>query len=181
MQSKGNSLKLNYCRRCGEKLAHVRNHIFVCSNNHTIFANSTPTVGIFFVTQTNTILLSRRAIEPWKGWLDSVGGFLDGAETFEHAAEREIEEELGLSPKDFTSLSYLCSSTGTYIYQDETLSIVNVFFWTRLLTTATISPKDDVAETVEITFDTDIDALQMDEQIKVGLRHLLEKRRNHEL
>lgn len=174
-------MEYSYCRRCGATLERTQDHIYTCPKKHTIFANSTPTVGVFFITPFDTILLTRRAIEPMKGWLDMTGGFLDGVETFEHAAAREIKEELGLTPEDYGPLAYLCSSTGTYDFQGETLSIINAIFWSRLRTIDTVQPRDDVAEIVEVAFDVDVEALQMDEQVKTGLRRLIEKRRNHEL
>ena len=43
------------------------------------------------------VLLMRRAKEPWKGAWDAPGGFCEGDEHPMHAAERELEEELGIA------------------------------------------------------------------------------------
>lgn len=174
-------MEMNHCRRCGTKLRHQNDHVYTCATGHTLYANNTPTVGIFFITPRDTILLTRRAIEPMKGWLDMAGGFLDSMETYEHAAIREVEEELGLTPEKYTPLAYLCSSIGTYSFQGETLSIINTIFWSRLQIMEAVHPQDDVAEIVEVAFDVDVESLQMDEQVKTGLRRLIEKRRNNEL
>lgn len=77
--------------------------------------------------------------------LDSLGGFLDGEETLEHAAVREIKEELGLDPSDYTELTYFCSSIGYYDYKNETLPVLTAFYWAELNPGANPTPADDVA------------------------------------
>ncbi len=162
----------NFCRRCGAKLTSRHDYIFECTNGHTIYANCSPTVGIFFITDKRTILLSRRGIEPHKGMLDAFGGFLDGEETAEQAATRELQEELELDPKDYEPLKYLTSAIGHYPHEDETLSILSILFWTRLKPGIVLAPHDDVAEIVELPFDK-IDFSKLhDEDIRVGIRKL---------
>lgn len=136
---------MNFCRRCGLQLTHVEKHIYTCGQRHTIFANSSPTVGIFFVTDDNHILLSVRGIEPRKGMLDAFGGFVDGAESLEHTIERELEEELGLKKDDYTPPKYLTSATGVYPYSGEDLPVLSSLYWSRLLVD-TPMPRDDVAD-----------------------------------
>ena len=136
---------MNFCRRCSAPLRQSDAHSYTCSNGHAVFANSSPTVGIFFLTDTGDVLLSERGIEPRKGMLDSFGGFVDHEESFEHAAQRELHEELGLTPQDYEPLSYLCSGVGHYPYQGETIPILSCFYWTRLKPDVTPRPADDVA------------------------------------
>ena len=50
------------------------------------------------------VLLIRRGNEPYKGCWAFPGGFLDEGETMEEAARRELKEETGLSPKEFTEV-----------------------------------------------------------------------------
>lgn len=135
---------MNFCRRCGTALTHIENHVYKCVNEHIIFANSSPTTGIFFVTADNQVLLSVRGIEPHKGMLDAFGGFIDGPETLENGAIRELAEEIGLNPSDYTPLQYLVSGTGKYPFKGETLPVLSAFFWSRLLVPVP-TPKDDVA------------------------------------
>lgn len=138
-------MEMNFCRRCGTPLTHLQQHVYECENKHILFANASPTVGIFFVTEDNQVLLSVRGIEPRKGMLDSFGGFVDGAEPLEAAVARELEEELGLKPGDYTAPEYLTSGVGNYPYKNEVLPILSSFFWSRLLTND-LQPQDDVAE-----------------------------------
>lgn len=42
------------------------------------------------------VLLAKRTEEPFKGWWDLIGGYLNEAETPEKALRREIMEELGV-------------------------------------------------------------------------------------
>lgn len=140
-------MEMNFCRRCGTPLAHIEKHIYKCEQGHPIYANASPSVGIFFITEKNEILLSVRGGEPRKGMLDAFGGFVDGAETLEHAIARELEEELHLKPDDYTTPVYLLSDVGNYPYQGEVLSILSILFWSRLhVDSSRLSPHDDVAD-----------------------------------
>lgn len=51
------------------------------------------------IVKGNKIILSRRAIEPFKGKLEFPGGMVEYGETVEHAVVREAEEETGLKVK----------------------------------------------------------------------------------
>lgn len=165
-------MEMNFCRRCGAKLSHQSDKIYQCANSHTIFANPTPTVGVFFLTPNLEVILSVRGIEPHKGMLDSFGGFLDGEETLEEAAVRELTEELGLLVTDYEPLSYLSSAVGHYPYQGETPQVVSAFYWTRLKPGATLRPQDDVVATETTPLhEVDLDRLH-DEDIRVGMRAL---------
>ncbi len=167
-------MEMNFCRRCGSSLANVENHIYKCTKGHVIFANSSPTVGIFFVTEENNVLLSVRGIEPRKGMLDAFGGFVDGAESLEHAIERELEEELGLKKGDYTSPQYLISETGTYSYREEGLPVLSSLYWSRLLV-ETPEPHDDVADiAIYHLADVPLDQLH-DQDIVAGIKTLQDK------
>lgn len=165
-------MEMNYCRRCGTALRHTGGHAYICTNNHSIYAGSTPTVGIFFVTSDKHVLMSVRGIEPHKGMLDSFGGFLDGEETFENAAIRELQEELNLKPHDYGELRYLCSGVGHYPYENETLPVISCFFWTELKTKSTLVGFDDVAVVSEVALDSIDMTLLHDDDIRVGIRKL---------
>ena len=138
-------MEMNFCRRCGASLTRTDKHMYKCEQGHIIFANSAPTTGIFFVTDDNQVLLSVRGIEPHKGMLDAFGGFVDGAETLEHTIERELEEELGLKPENYTPPKYLISGVGNYPFKGEVLPVLSSFYWSKLLID-TPTPRDDVAD-----------------------------------
>lgn len=144
----------NYCRRCGKPLNHVEMDAYVCSDGHKTFDNPAPTVGVFFVTDDNNILMSERGIEPNKGMLDSFGGFLESGESFQDAAIRELREELGLEPHEYEPLQYLTAAAGDYPFEGEVHSIVNVLFWSRLTTSRELTAADDVAAIRSVALDT---------------------------
>jgi len=139
-------MEMRYCRRCGKELKNVRDHIYKCGNGHTIYANSSPTVGVFFLSPDNTkILLATRGIEPHKGMLDTPGGFLDGSEDYEEAIVRELREEIGLEPSDYEPVQYVCSDYDVYPDQGEDIPYVSCLYWSRLKGEPTLRARDDVA------------------------------------
>lgn len=144
-------MEYKFCYRCATKLTDIDGHVFTCDSGHTVFLNASPTAGIFVLAPDNKVLLSIRGIHPYKGKLDSFGGFVDGAsETVEEAAVREMHEELGLQPGDYEPLTYLTSATGPYPFGGEVHPVLTSFFWTRLVGDAAPTPQDDVADIVEL-------------------------------
>jgi ADP-ribose pyrophosphatase YjhB (NUDIX family) len=168
-------MELNFCRRCGSALTSNSPTSYKCGNGHTIFANAVPTVGVFFLTPANELLLSVRGIEPHKGMLDSFGGFLDGAETFENGAVRELEEELGLTANDYEPLVFLASGTGNYLFEGETHPVVSSFFYTRLKEGVTPEAADDVAAIQTVSLhELNMDEVH-DDDVRTGIRALQAK------
>lgn len=155
-------MEMNFCRRCGTALSSQNETVFVCENKHTIYINAAPCVGIFFLTEdTKQVLLSVRGIEPFKGALDSFGGFVDNNETVEHALERELIEELGLTSDDYHTPTFLCTETSIYPFDGEDRSILSTFFWSKLKPGASPTAADDVASIEAVTL-SDIDLEKMD-------------------
>ncbi len=139
-------MEMNFCRRCGTKLESHQGNSYTCASGHTIYLNPSPTVGIYFLSEDNTkVLLAVRGIEPDKGMLDSVGGFLDEADDFESAARRELQEELGLEPNEYEPLVYLATGAGTYDMDNEVSNLATVGYWTRLKTNRELVAADDIA------------------------------------
>lgn len=136
---------MNFCRRCGSNMTHEQKHVFRCSNGHILFANSSPTVGLFLIDKNSQLLMTIRGIEPHKGTLDLVGGFLDQSETLEQAVYRELQEETGLTSDDISQPEYLMSTVNGYTYAGEELPVIGTIFWARLVTDNTPTPQDDVA------------------------------------
>lgn len=153
-------MEMNFCRRCGTQITRKGPGIYVCERNHTLYSNAAPTAGVFFVTNNNELVLSVRGIEPFKGSLDSFGGFIDDQETAEAALARELQEELGLSPEEYERPVFLSTEVGYYPYEGEERSIISIFFWSRLKEGANPIPDDDVAG-IEIVplGDIDLDGL----------------------
>lgn len=167
-------LEMKFCRRCGTKLHPVGEYAFICTNNHTIYASSTPAVGVFFVDTNDTLLLSRRAIEPGKGLLDCFGGFVDGKERAEDAAIRELQEELRITPDMYEPLTFLCTAPGNYLYEGESIMTLSTFFVSRLKPGVKLVPSDDVAEVVPIPLAAISSAHFFEESIKTAATTLQE-------
>ncbi len=169
-----------FCRRCGKQLENDNNHIYRCANGHMIYANNSPTVSVFFISPDNQkVLLANRVIEPHKGMLTVPGGFLDAGESFEEGAMRELNEELDLKDDDYGPLTYLTSTHDAYPYQNEIIPIVNVLFWSRLKSSKTLHPSDDITNANwHRLADIDFSALHADD-IRTGI-HALQKMFNKE-
>jgi ADP-ribose pyrophosphatase YjhB (NUDIX family) len=139
-------MEMNFCRRCGAKLAHTNNHVFTCEKGHVIFANASPASCLWIINDKKEILVAVRAHEPGKGLLDAPGGFNDGAETFEIGLARELEEEVGLTSNDYTKPEYLLSWLDRYDYKDEKIDVLSNVYWARLIGNPTLDPQDDIGE-----------------------------------
>ncbi len=139
-------MEMNYCRRCGAKLAHQGDHIFTCTNGHTLYLNASPAVGVWIVNDKNEVLVAVRAHDPGIGKLDSPGGFNDGVEAAEAAIARELKEEIGLNPDQYTKPTYILTAIDTYPFSGEILKVLGIMYWAKLIGSPTITPNDDVAE-----------------------------------
>lgn len=156
-------MEMNYCRRCGAKLSHKSDHIFTCSSGHTLYLNASPAVGIWVVNDKKEVLVAVRAHEPGMGKLDSPGGFNDGAETGESAVARELKEEVGLNPDQYTKPEYILTDIDTYPFAGEVLTVFTIMYWARLIGNPKITPLDDVAEARFMSFDeVDPDDIYLD-------------------
>lgn len=140
-------MEMNFCRRCGAKLQKQADFVYQCERNHTIFLNAAPAAGVILQNEAGEVLMAVRAIEPGAGLWDMPGGFCDGAEAYEDAVARELEEELGLSPADYSTPRYLVSHPDSYPFKGETLIAETAVFWARLNEGVRLSPRDDVAST----------------------------------
>ncbi len=139
---------MNYCRRCGTPLTHQNDHVYKCANGHILFANASPAAGVWLINQNNEVLVAIRGIDPGKGRMDTPGGFNDGAETSFDCATRELQEELGLTPDQYTPLEYLHEALDTYPYQGETFDVLTTIYTAHLVGDPTITPTDDVEKAI---------------------------------
>lgn len=138
-------MELNYCRRCGTTLTAQDGGAYVCMNGHSSYPNPAPCVGLFLFDADDNLLLGVRGEEPMKGTLDAFGGFVDGTESVEEALAREIKEEIGLDPSDYTTPIYLTSASSSYKYQGELRTVLSSLFYAYLLPDAKPHAADDVA------------------------------------
>lgn len=84
---------IRFCFMCGAMLPRpVPTKCSACGLAH--YANPKPCVGVLVVRE-NSVLLTRRAIEPYYDYWDVPGGFCEVGEHPATSAVREMKEELG--------------------------------------------------------------------------------------
>ena len=84
------------CPRCGAKLERAEGRVSCPSCGSVYYANSAPAVEGMLVRD-GKVLLSKRAIEPRRGYWDLPGGFLEEGEEPLDGLAREFREETGLA------------------------------------------------------------------------------------
>lgn len=91
-------MSFNFCSNCGAKLP-ITNYDLspqTCSHcGRTHYQNSKPCAGALIVRD-GCVLLVKRAVEPFKGYWDIPGGFLEAGEHPLDGMLREVREETGL-------------------------------------------------------------------------------------
>lgn len=132
-----------FCPRCGSEFSDKNNGYLGCGKcGLRYYTSPKPCAGILPVNENGEILLTERALEPHKGKLDMLGGFLKEGETLEEGALREAKEELGVI---LDKLEYVTSYTHSYTYQDIDYILVTAIFSTKISSTTDLHVNDDVA------------------------------------
>ncbi len=92
-------MKYSFCPKCGSRLnlrlVDSHEHLVCDACSFVFYQNSKPCVGALVIDQ-GKLLLVKRAEEPFKGYWDIPGGFLEAGEHPEAGVLREIYEETGL-------------------------------------------------------------------------------------
>lgn len=119
-----------FCPRCGGALEATlrpdddrpRQVCNACGRVH--YRSSKPCVGVLAVRD-GRLLLVRRRIEPFRGYWDIPGGFLEEGESPEQGGVREVREETGLEIRLTDLFGFYM---GRYTYQEEVGTTLNVYF-----------------------------------------------------
>ena len=138
-------LAYHYCPKCGAALQVVAHdgveHQQCTQCGYVLYMNQNVCVSALFV-QDGRMLLVRRAIEPAKGKLDFVGGFVEPNESVEDAIKREVKEELGVE----TKISRFIGVYGPDPYPVGDVVVYNsAVTYLCTITSGTPTPHDDVA------------------------------------
>ncbi|MCW2950213.1 MAG: MutT/nudix family protein [Thermoleophilia bacterium] len=107
------------------------------------YANPKPTANVFVERESDgRVLLVKRARDPFKGYWDAPGGFVQEGENGEQAARRELLEETGL---EVGELQYVIDVADVY-GSDRSMHTFNIFFRGICRDPDHARPASDVAE-----------------------------------
>lgn len=134
-----------HCPHCGARLAYRRTgpqalHPRCTGCGFVFYQSSKITAGVL-ITDGDQVLLARRGIQPYQGYWDIPGGFLEPGEHPEAGARREIKEELNAVIGPLTLVGVFMDEYGSG--GDPTL---NFFYTTPRRKGRLAAAQDDVAE-----------------------------------
>lgn len=130
----------HHCPQCKTELNQQQLMARCPACEFTFYINPAPCTSIL-VEKDDRLLLAKRAVEPNRGWWDTLGGFVSVDETIAEGALREIKEETSLTVSSLTQLGPAVPD----VYGNTDLPTLNFIFLTRTKNKQAIA-KDDVAE-----------------------------------
>jgi mutator protein MutT len=161
---------LKFCPRCGSpNFPATGSRSFQCADcSFNYYVNASAAVAVLLFNSEGELLLTRRAIEPHKGKLDLPGGFIDPMETAEQAAQREIQEELGI---EIHSLKYFCSFPNEYIFSGYSVFTLDLAFLAQTESLANMKAMDDISS-FEFYKPNDVD---LDELPSISMKNIIKE------
>lgn len=166
-------MRYNFCPKCSSRLTVRRidkkDHQGCSNCGFILYENSKPCVGVLIIEE-DKVLLVQRAIEPFKGYWDIPGGFLEAGEHPVAGAVREVREETGLLIKPVEILDIFMD-----VYGPEGEPTLNICYLAKI-----IGGEPQVGSDVGKMYWFPIDAIPSDiafEWEKEALELLLEKKR----
>jgi 8-oxo-dGTP diphosphatase len=135
---------MRFCSACGARVDAVPP--FRCPNcDVEHWHNAKPCAGAL-VERDGSLLLVRRAQDPWRGFWDIPGGFCEPDELPAATAVREVREETGLEVA-ITDLVGMWLDRYQYGDESDTATTLNLYFAAKVLRGAvTPSPETDAVE-----------------------------------
>jgi len=134
-----------FCSWCGGDLKQISSSQLECRNCKTgEYNNPKSAAGAYVINEKGEILLSTRAHDPGKGYLDIPGGFIDGFELPEQAVVRELKEETGLDITE-SELKLVGTTIHPYEFQGKMSAALPILFVIHLNRPVSVSPSDDVS------------------------------------
>jgi len=103
---------------------------FVCDAcGFVYYYNVAVSSAVLITAADGTCLFIRRARDPGKHKLALPGGFVDRGESAEHAAVREVREEVGVQ---LDRVEFMASFPNLYAYREVEYPVVDLFFIARV-------------------------------------------------
>jgi 8-oxo-dGTP diphosphatase len=130
-----------FCPRCRSDLVGDGGRRECQACGFVAYAASKPTAGALCV-EAGRVLLVRRALEPFLGYWDIPGGFLEEGEHPLDGLRREIREETGLEVEPEEFLGIWMDRYGGDSTAEATLNL----YWTARVVGGEAAPADDVSE-----------------------------------
>ena len=145
-----------YCPRCGELFSSHSDIVNACKAcGLHLYLSPKPCTTILLFNDEGKLLLTKRGIEPKKGYWDVPGGFCEVGESIEETAIRESREELHV---EIHVDAFLNSIPDVYEYQGIVYPILPTGIVAHI-TSGTPQPDDDVESFAFFTVD---EALELD-------------------
>jgi ADP-ribose pyrophosphatase YjhB (NUDIX family) len=130
------------CPRCASSLEHADGGLRCPACGSVYYANSAPTASALIEDDHGRLLLGRRALKPFLGCWDTIGGFLHEGEDPLVGLRREVREETGL---EIETTGFLGTWMDRYGSGDTAVHTLNLF-WVARMTGGVLAAADDVAE-----------------------------------
>jgi ADP-ribose pyrophosphatase YjhB (NUDIX family) len=131
-----------HCPRCAAEIEVDQGQAECAACGFRGYASSKPTASALCVDVDGRIMLSRRAGDPFAGYWDLPGGFLNEAEHPLDGIRRELQEETGavIEPADYLGVWV------DHYSEDKSGPATLNFYWTAHIVEGEPEPADDVAE-----------------------------------
>jgi 8-oxo-dGTP diphosphatase len=115
-----------FCPKCGSSLKtekiEEKDRLVCTSCSYIFYQNSKPTVAVL-LEKDGMLMLTRRNINPFKGFWDLPGGFVEEGEHPHDAVKREILEETGLQVEIVDFLGVYMDTYGDGENQSSTMNL----------------------------------------------------------
>ncbi len=131
-----------YCPRCRAELERGAGRVHCAACDFVAYASSKPTACAICTDARGRVLLARRAHEPFRGYWDLPGGFLNEGEHPLDALHRELTEETGLQVEPIEFQGIWMDRYGDGEDAHATLNL----YWTARVIGGELEAADDVTE-----------------------------------
>lgn len=123
-------MDFKYCPFCSSKNITLPNNRYMkCYDCQRTYYHNAAAAVAGIIMCGDEVLLNIRKKAPKAGFFDLVGGFVDFEESLETALQRETQEELGITIKDW---QHIGSDSNTYQYDSVIYHTVDSVFVSHL-------------------------------------------------